>query len=370
MLTLRIFLIGLIALIPNEKSGSLGVALLDARNEHTPHLPVVIYNCKNIPDEGARSECGLKDPGECKEDDNECKERSSLISFLGKDGNFDALLLHHDRIFLRGAQPCCGLGNCRGGECEVDYISGRRRLVYDNLISPFMGDAPRTREEAEDISWVPSMSKVSFQSRSFDRDHISQNLPGLAGFLNIDGLKATVSTFGLVDFDQMIPSFTFKKLASGRPITDYRQALADIVLVSLPLGESISKVTIELASDSGWPRKVDLEVNGKDQSIDIVVGNLAPLLTEGVDCEFHGPIVDEHFELYYRLARPATPGYREAEVPFLDKLMTKKVNVEYPPPPIVAFVEGGDKCSRVQQEGGPLPSSSNRPICTQVLMEQ
>ncbi len=365
MVTLRIFLVGLIALVADKEKGTLGVVLLDTGFGHhthaVKHYPLIFNACKNVKDSTDRRNCGVKD--------YDPLVAARVLSKPTADYGVTRLL--NDRISISDAiQPCCSQNppqECQA-DCRVKFAGGRRRPFYDRAGDSFAGNVPGKREEAEDFSWVPEMQSVdpAYSRYKFD---VSGEIPGrVAGLLEVTNKEAFASTFGFVDMNDLVPSFTFKRLSSEHPMSDYRQALADVVLIKIPLGENVQDVKLILdgKDEQGNPlqRKISLTVFGDESFIDIVVGNIAPLF-DGPTCATP-PLADEHFEQYYELARAKLPVLREAQIPFIGRRTEKKINVEVDSPPVLSFVEA-PVCN--VSAGGLHPSSSNRPICTQVVFE-
>lgn len=348
MITLRIFLIGLIALVPDFGHGTLKVVLQDVRETHSPHYAMIVYECKNLPDEESRKTCGTVTH-------NGLSPR--VLSYSSK---FDYRLLDHEFVRLSGAVP--------------GFLTFKRGSRKGQIGSGITGSVPRNREEAQDFSWVPEMAKISPRHSKINNDLLGEGLGGqIAAVIDLRNAEGSVSVFGLVDIDQEVRSFTFKRRASDSPLIDNRQALADVTLIEIavPLfGEDIEKapsVTFNVKGRHGKSSNLELALAPYEKSIDVVIGNLAPFLKRGNACDAPEPIFDEHFEFYYELAAAPPPEYREAEIPFKGRKKAPKMNLEYPPPPIVDFI-GTSYCSR--QVGDGFPSSSNRPICTQVVFEQ
>lgn len=345
-MVLRLFLIGLIALVPDKEKGAVTVVLREMRQAKEIHYPVLIYQCS---DDVAMSQCGILEGDELEVND-----------ILNESSVFGGRIILGEQIRIAG-----------GADGALSFAPGRDRGWFGRTINSVRGDLPNDRRDGKGFSWVPEMSNISPRHGRIASRHLANpSAREIAGVLDLRDIKGTVSTFGFVDMGCQIYSFTFKQSAESPSLIDDKQALADITLIEIPLQGD--EATLTFTSFGGEPAPpLILRDSDGDSLIDVVLGNLPPY--EDLDCSDMHATADMHFALYYPLADLASPG--PIQIPFRGSRKVFNAVGEGPPPSrpgVVGFVEA-EPCLTspgVSVCVDPHPASTNRPICTQVVFEQ
>jgi hypothetical protein len=210
------------------------------------------------------------------------------------------------------------------------------------------------------------MTDVFPEAGFIDERHLrAPSACDVAGLLKLDGVAGTASAFSLADQDGKVRSFTFKRKGSRMPrLWDNKQAVADIVLVEIPLKGEQATLKLRKFGSQEPPSDIVLKAAEGDTYIDIVLGNLPPFNGTHASSATQNPTnrVD-HFELYYKLASHQLGGV--VEIPHLGRRKFR-THVEAPSPRIVQFVErrpglGGADAGAV--------AAAHRPICASVIFE-
>ena len=264
---LRIFITGLVALVPGDDGKSL-TALLQVTPDDPSmrHVPVVLYECKNGPCGGQISQ----------------PLGTELQFYSGSRPPFDGVLLMGDEVSLSGAKAG-----------SITFVQGLRthRWYHD-----WIGSRPASPSGTKDLSWVPSMSHISQQAGTVAPRHLHKpDRAEIAGVLRLDGIEGAVRVFSLTEIDKKVPSLTFKK--HGRmQLRGCKQALADTVLVEIEVAAPY--VTFEFTSfgDSRPRSRISLIPAPKETTVDVLVGNLF------VPCGKPPDVLAGHFDMYYDLA--------------------------------------------------------------------
>lgn len=344
MITLRIFLMGLVALVPQEVRGrrTMTVLLQDAQHGSHKHIPVLIYEekrrvCEPMPN---------------------CQ--------IG-DGNKIARLLN------RGERSSPGL-LLKGVDIEVQNAdTGGMRLLENAYKKRFyhswLGVVPRTAQAGNDFGWVPRMEDVVPGSHKVRCDVLTAPAGKLAGKLLLQG--GHLSSFGLVDVRGFVRSLTFKKPGSVGPLRGEKHALGDTAVVDLKVCGDEVVIKLKPFAD-GEPQTLTLKPDHGLDTVEILLGNLTPLVKK-VDRSKPA----EHFALYTELsANPKTP--QEIKIPHLGwrRMKIRRTAIEVATPEVirsVSAVGSAPAVSRVRAVPGMAGISggeggTNRPICTLAVM--
>jgi hypothetical protein len=343
MITLRIFLMGLVTLMPQEVKGrrTITILLQEARHEHHPHIPVLIYEeaqrvCTPMP------ACQVGDGYE-------------IATLLNRERRSPGILLKGVDIQVQNADE--------GG---VQLLEG----TYDKrFYHSWLGVVPRTAEACNDFGWISHLEDVVPGSHKVRSDVLTAPAGKLAGRLLLQGGK--LSTFGLADLQGFVRSMTFKKLGSMGPLRGEKHALGDTAVVDLKV--SGDKVEILLQPFSGSPQTLTLEPAEGSDVVEILLGNLTPLM-DNVDKSKPA----EHFALYTKLSdNPKTP--QEMKIPHLGwgVIKIRRSAVETAATPEVIRSISAIGSTRAVAKAKAMPGmagisgdegGTNRPICTLGVM--
>jgi hypothetical protein len=234
------------------------------------------------------------------------------------------------------------------------------------------------------------MQRISRGASRVKREIMEDPRPGkVAGILKL-AASASLSTFHVAGWKNEDRSFTFKTSLGAHPFLGHRGAMADVVLLTVPVeipvdrSNPITTVTVILRQFGGGERarerRIALQLRDGAQSVDLLLGNLTPVV-------FPGELTPEadHFSLYYELTdrRANLP----IKIPFLGKRAAiPRVNAVIPEviysvsgdcnysfaPDEKEFIEGesGSMVRRSQPLPGPAGGGQCRPICGVPMLQE
>jgi hypothetical protein len=314
VVTLRIFLMGLVALVPSENPKALTVVLPNATSHQ--HVPVLVWDPHNSGEAG---------------DGAEIKKQLSLAEAP------NGYLLHGQEIALaRDEGPALSF---TGG------VSGRanRRLL------PAM---PRARD-AGDFSWVLSMEQLTDGGGQISKEYYGRDPGMVAGRMTLE--HGTVKTFGFADTNGAVRAMRFVGMGRGSLRTT-RQAVADVAVVEVKYSgwKQGDEVVFELTSLRNGADKQEIHLAADDKGeINVLLGNLSPLSCAALE----QPSPAAHFDLYYSLlAHPRDCAGRQ--LPQLGRAMSgRDVDPGLDRLPTVLQVVSKSAC------GGDNKGGIARPIC-------
>lgn len=274
MLTLRIFMIDLIAFVPD--GGGLWALLPEARKEKVlnettieSHFPVVLFDT---------DEEDAGDWDEVKPKLNLFGERRGRIWLLEREEVRISAQILSDPLTLGANTPPGVLPN-----------SGSR----------------------EDAAWIPRMQNIAPAAAQVDPACLASptNTNRIVARMRIPaGLLRTVRFAGTRTPSRIRP-FTFRTGASTPAIGSAR-AIADAVVVDLRVGDS-AVVFESVGLEDGAPRRqFTLTPRGNSRVVNVLLGNLSPLNPAQPD-ETSGP----HFARYYDLSAQAV---QQRPIPFVE----------------------------------------------------
>lgn len=271
MWTLRIYLMGLVALVPVDRDGRAELVILlqkhaSAAMEHQHHAVLVC------------------DPGT-----EGCKP--------GEGGDIqEALKLDYmpHGFFLDGVE----IEIEQGGIGEVEYaFEGHRPWFFHKL----MGVVPGKWRAARDAWWIPRMRDILPEAAAVKPGYIEEEADGIPPekiSARMRVREGRVWVYSLADVDQKVRSMTFKTIGSGMTMYGVKQAVADIVAVDIPIREG-GRVVIYATPFGGerGQRLFKLKPRQTQEYVEILLGNLTPL-RGGVKAE-----PASHFALYADLSK-------------------------------------------------------------------
>jgi subtilase family protein len=277
MFTLRLFVMGLVALVPSDDSKDLMLVLQNASHVGThPHVPVLVCDPQ-------QSNCRMSDRNEWAE----------IVQALNLDvsGKGAGLMLKGEEISLLGPIP---------GELRVQR--GRERHWWHK----FIGICPTELLQAADVDWVPAIPEFDPSAGVIDESHLnSPSQKQIAALLPLVGVKGVMMSYHYPALREehraYVHSLTFKTKGSGVPMRAVRQAAPDVALIELQIKDP--KVRIELRSFAGATRYLELAPRPGGRVVDLLLGNLTPL--GGMGAPIQNDSILEHFNLYYRLSEVA-----------------------------------------------------------------
>jgi len=279
MFILRIYLMGLVALVPHiDGDNSLALVLPASRS----HLPAVVFPCPSGP-----ALCDLDAP--------------SIAYDLGITTNLDSdgLLAFEDERFgameLDGAVLSLSTPAKPDARHELVFASGRVSRASD-----VTGSVPETSHEARAFDWVPRVAAV-FPDHGSLRGSLSDlHKQGvIASYLELRNVRGVASVYALTEMGQMIPAFRFRVFHSfGGYRSVIRQAVAEVVIVDLEMEGAAAELKVQ--RKDGCHSVALTPVDGRAE---ILIGNLAPF-------GFYSGNSLPHFKMYFPLTG-AEPGSME-----------------------------------------------------------
>ncbi|HVF60880.1 MAG TPA: hypothetical protein VNJ70_13820 [Thermoanaerobaculia bacterium] len=332
---LRLFLLGLVALVIDSSTKDVWILLLDSRDPEpictarpAPHHPVLIFERSSLPEDEKKNKALSGDEGE------KIKRRLNLAK--QPYGWF----LENDVIQITGLK------------------AGALTPVYDKR--PKLLKLPTNQEQAKDLSWAVHIAKEGDIAGTISKDYldVDEIHPDLAGLLQLSKVQGSVKTFSLGRVPPdcpkpqedprkgVVPNLKFKDPPRWWGSADLNQAVADIIIVELELKDKKAKVT-------AGARSTELVLGGSGY-IDVALGNLTRL-PPSAQCEPLHALheVDAHFGLYMNLVKKAAEC-NELPLPAMGPLKVDAALVQ--PKEIPDFLlELGER--------GDVGSLS-RPICT------
>ena len=364
MFTLRIFVMGLVALVKGPDDGSLTIVLQQVYDHASRHYPVLIYP------RGPECQPGSAD-GACQAYDAATiavRLMAKGNALLDKDDN-QTWLRHEDKQFggvlLDGRR--LRLRNAAHGALEF-VLDARRHHPGDER-----GALPTSAEELEDFSWVPDMAQIWPQDTYAAPSMVDQpSRVQVAGIFQLTGVRGKVKTYKvadtstctLVDRKPTIYSIDFRTPQQAAASTGgvLRQALAEILLIEVQVAgpEAVMKILPLKDSPARQLAPISLRPDPQSGTADVLVGNLVPL-PELAGCDYSPD--PHHFDVYYQLAaeRGSTADDHALPFPGVHKIPSAGINPSvHDLPPIVKVVSVKE----------PITGVYNRPVCTLLLYQR
>lgn len=350
--TLRIFIMGLVAVAQDDSNSQLAIILQKAEHGHAheayskeeiasvKHIPILIYPCGEGCD--PRDAAAIGNSEHVNVPDHVEEETGRLFLQAGNEGAreyFGGLLLSGERVGFSNTQA--GSASCLQGLRGKTWFGAQNRL-------------PKTELELEDCSWIPHMGRVSPRARFIRKDVVENPSDSeIAGLLRLKGVLSTLRVFSLADRARrdkdMIYSFKFKEPGVFEKRVS-KQGLADILVLDVPIKSDMTTITLEKFGGHG-ARFVELRPRNGAEIVEIFLGNVVPL---DIRQEVPVPLSPvEHFKLYYSLAEAGTDVEIRFPHPGRHKVLRSKVE-RRKLPSVITLLNGGCDGS-----GGTC-----RPICT------
>jgi hypothetical protein len=323
---LKIYLMGLVALIPTAKDHGL-FALLQRTPQSHFHLPVLIWDATAVDAKVTENGIQIGHQG------TEIKEQ---LKVKGATYNPAGLILDGERIAL-----------CETKKGIVKLHDHPRRPWY----APFVGAFPDNIEALVSTAWIPEMRSISRQAGRIRADLIRSPSPDKVAALLPLSAAASLSTFQVAhvhtksDNRSDLGSFIFKSPGSN-PLFGNRGAIADVAVLTVEIEAPQATLILRhfgRGAKAASVRQIVLTPRAEADSVDLLIGNLSP--ATGRAEELQG----DHFALYYDLTEHG--GSVDKRVPVVEK--TKRPSFNPLLPEVISSVSGS--CGN---DGGVC-----RPIC-------
>lgn len=287
--TLRLFVMGLVALVPSKDHRSLSLVLPN----DAEHFPVLICD-------PASEGCTM----------NLAEEVTTSLRVRDQPRG---VVLNGSEVTFEGLQPATehgqGLAPARG-ERRRHFLLGLANL-------------PKAAQEIQDFSWVPTMRRISARAATIDPTYLQNPDPKkLSGLVKLTGVQGTVRVFSLAEIASTTQCFGNADLAVVKykgnkwySRSRMRQAAADILLIEIPV---VAKELTVALSAGGGPQKTKLTLKPKNpgQTVDILIGNITALGNEGAfTAEEQQRALSGHFKHYYGLAMGFDPAKDPVRLP-------------------------------------------------------
>jgi hypothetical protein len=326
-ITLKVYLMGLEALVPTKQDQGLTVLLQRTPSGHTFHLPVLVWDPAVVTAMVTQDGVPVNDQGD------DIRDRLTVKGATG-------LVLDGEEISVEGTKR---------GKVRVNDHPGRP------WYTPFVGAIPTDSEKLASTAWIPKINDVSRQVGPVKADVFNSPDPQkVAALLHISA-DASLAAVRLAGSTEDAFNFTFKKSGDDHPLFGHRGAIADVAVLEVPVDAAEVTVTLRAfgsTSNRAHERRIVLTPVAGARSIDLLLGNLTPLAQ---NIKIVGAPV-EHFALYYELTQ--NEGNAPKRIPFAGR--NKKRGSEKIPKVI----------SSVSEPCDPAKGGVCRPICGLVMLQE
>lgn len=318
MFTLKIFFLGLIALVPSPDGREVTILLVDGRQGFTAsdgtelgtHQAFLVARAGGC-------------QGQCERGDRETAEFFFAKYGAGASARLDDALLQggvwrlsESDLTLRSSNEPQGL-EAAGVQLTKTRATGPLAL-------------PTTPLEATDFTWIADLGQIAPGAGGLDPDHLAPR-PWKAWIVGRFRLQnGRITAYRLAGIEDQIVPIGFRPLHGGQA-SDYSQALADSAMVEIEIqGESIE---IEEEGFGGGNRRF-MRLSPENGVVEMALLNTPP---SGVGHASHGapdpatsmPAPGKHFEIFYELLRQPTPKPLRS-VPHADTREGVATSVIYP----------------------------------------
>jgi hypothetical protein len=361
---LRIYFFGLIAFVPHSERGeitSMTALLVNARQGfHTSdhhafpaHHPVLLIrsgSCKGACIEQLQevanlvvvpSPGGPVDPAGLKQ---------QLKEALQAGGTW---VLDSEQITIQTSPNASARGQ------KIQCLSGRRRSSARDGAQK--APVPVDPREAEDFSWIADMKKIFPTAAAVDPDCLAPHPQKGLITARLELRQGDLRTYRLASFEGNVHKFVFRSLTEALSKIPYSQALADAMVVDIPVAGCEAVVTAERFDGSGSrSMKIAPQQCGKDELVEMVLLNLpdrSPQTTVASHSDEDPQGVATHFEMFYALSKTPPPP-EDRPVPEITGELVSSERVDAVPTPLINFLSF------------PRAGTFSRPICTQAVFSE
>jgi len=342
--TLRLFVMGLVALANDPYGDSLTLVL----PQNCEHHPILICDTSA---QGCNSHRLRGDQG-----------RLIKGKIRGR-GKIRGFYLDNEEVTIDG-----------GDAGVLERVDDRWDPLWFHHIR---GALPDDGREASDISWTPTMAHILKKAGVIKSDVLLRPAANqIAALLTFSGIKGRIKTFHMAENCGKVSSLTFTE--GGTKLWSCKQALADILVIEIPINQQYATLTVSKYGNSYAKRSMYLAPKEGERVVDVLLGNLTPLAyARDIYNNKENLVAVPHFRRYYNLsAQEIDQGsFRIPVRGHMGELGTK-VNPQSLPP-LLRSVSGRPFCAKEildrvefeknnpQEEWDRDPRSGlSRPICT------
>lgn len=343
MFTLRLFVMGLVAIVPSDNGNDLMLVVPETCKlgenprqcapfdpwDKDRHYPILICDTKD-------SDCRVKAGAD---------QWSAIASDLGLDpqGSGLGFTLHGEHLTVLHAEP--GF---------VDLPRDRFQARWHHKV---IGSVPRAFTSAADAQWVPSIEALNRESALIDERHlIRPETTEIAALLSFHGVESSALNYNYPPIGNAerawVRSLTFRHSGLLGPLTAVRHAAPDVFLVEVIVpGPYVELMLKPFDQATSTVRKLRVKPLDGHATVDVLLGNLTRL-QQGNPHDVRVGSKVSHFEVYHRLSeepplsRPKLPriGYRKVDA----------CDVTRPRPSVIDLVS----------KWGRGAGGADRPVCT------
>jgi len=312
---LQIALIGLIALVPNRDQGTLEIVIPQVGG----HKPVIVFPRGGI-------NCDEMGANPCIPDSLTTSPRT-----LNPSSSFVARILDKQVLSIAAGLDMKEVNKIDFGLEKPDCLTCKAT-----------GQVPADQGERSRFGWVPLMSEILGGGGDIASKHLKEGGgSGAAAILSLKGLNGTATVLSLADVGGKVRSFTFKESSGDTVLWGVKGAIADVVLLSLPMNGSQVEFKLRRFGEPA-DKAESIVVKASGGYADVVLGNLPPYIADDVACKKRNA---SHFVHFYDLLPPAQVP-KKRKLPFPGKKEKHQVDLEKFDdwPPVLQFVEGRGPC--------------------------
>lgn len=287
MATLRLFIMGFAALVPNVNMDSTNIELVVSLPKADDHMAELVYE---------RASLGR----ECAGGDEPRVVDGCAVCVRELPG----FRVHFEGITGSGWEPS---QPANGKPPASNAVNG---------VVP-------TRTNLSDFDWMPTMSSLSTTTGAIHRRFLGlESAQGLASLVLVDG-RASASVYSVADVYEtdetgtlapVIHSMNFKADPTDWLVWGLKQAMADLVLVEVPLANEAAGVTLEfclLSNPATCPYSLVLNPVGNPKRVEVLIGNSMEVSKDPPSCgdQDHHQHFYSFFDLRDKLAATQKKPY-------------------------------------------------------------
>ena len=288
MFLLRLFITGLVALVPSADGKNLTLVVQELRADDPKHIPMLLFPCK---------------AAGCAYDVAYIAKGLNLKENINNDGllfweteTFGGVRMKGMEVFISNLPPGA-----------LSLVGARR----SNRLLDWLGAVPQTRTEGMDISWVPSMKNIVPRAGTMGPQFIwDPSEKEVAGILKLHDIQGEVKSYSFSKtlesvpggLDTFVRSLSFKTKHSwiGSP----RQVVTDTAVIEIPIYSSYIELSVQ---PFGGSRSDIVKVEPTKGIVNVLIANLTPIpsvedekrMVRSSASSAHSA---SHFPLYLRLA--------------------------------------------------------------------
>ena len=338
MVIVRIFLMGLVALVPTEKANDNKLMVIVPNVitlTHHNHFPVFVWDKRSYGDNLGEASYIAQD---------------LQLGLKPEEIQFGGYLLDGQTIAI---EPMTSN--------KLEFVGGIGKGPSRRRVAAAMPDV----KNAHNFGWIPSMTTLTDGKGALDDRYFGNpKRADVAGQMQLRARGGRVMTYSFAG-EGTVPSMRFVGLG-WTPVQTCRQAVADVAVIEMTYQKSEVPPDGLLFEGRGydsartWSVKLKPYVADDGDRIDVLIGNLTPMETLSNPSEEMTPEQSLHFDLYNGMLQ-RLPNYRDRLLPVAGGASVADVDVD---PPycslarILRLVSKGDCIKGVEPKAGIA-----RPIC-------